>query len=227
MAEDLEELRKLVREKNISTVEDMQNETSKFISKIPNLKEKYEKIVSARGYVLEPSTTIEIAFNELLTKTGGEDIVIDNEKKELYITSGIKKENELGGLSFEKKAKIVKEIIIKSLNSPEELPKPNILDDFEKFVAIRNIFAHVPINWLTPELEFNTNFPYKHFFKLDPKWKDVSIAFNEFMAIQKEILEVIPRYIHRVLIKKKIISTILLGANFGDIPEDDKEHSEQ
>lgn len=222
MVEDIEEFKKLIKEKNISNVEEMQEEASKLIKEIPNIKEKYEKVIHARGYVLEPATNLEIAFNELILKTGGEDLVIDEEKKELHLTTGIKKENELGNLSFNKKAKIVRELMEKILDKPEEIPEPNMLNDFERFVAIRDIFAHVPINWFPSELEFNDNPPYKHFFKLNPKWKNVSTALNEFMNIQKGILEAIPRYIQIILLKEKMMSDILFGTNLKDVPIDDK-----
>ena len=97
------------------------------------------------------------------------------------------------------------------------------MDDFEKFVAIRDIFAHVPVNWFSSELEFNDDPPYKHFFKLDPKWKNLSTALNEFMNIQKDILEAIPRYIRLVLLKEKLISSILFGIDLEEINKDKKE----
>ena len=50
-------------------------------------------------------------------------------------------------------------------NKSGELLQDSLLNDFEKFVALRNIFAHVPINTFSKELEFNDKFPYNNFFK--------------------------------------------------------------
>lgn len=220
MIEYLEKFKRLIEEKGILTVDEMQRESSELIKKIPNLEEKYKKVIHARGYILEPATTLEVAFNELILKTGG-NFVIDPEKKELKIITGIKRENELGSLSFKQKAKLVRQLIENRLNKPEEIPKPSLLDNFERFVAIRDIFAHVPINWFSLGLEFNDRPPYKHFFKLEPKWKDVSVAFNEFMNIQKEMLEVIPHYIKIILLKEKIIASIL-GVDLKDASKENK-----
>jgi len=221
MTEDLKEFDKLIKEKNISYVDKMSEESKKLAEKIPNLKEKYEKVITARGHVIEASVKIETAFNELITKTGGEDLVMDHEKKEFHLITGARKEDDLGGLGFNSKAQIVREIIKKRLNeAPSHSPQPSepdLLDDLDRYIAIRNIFAHAPISWFSQELEFDDNPCYKHFFKLDQKWKNVFLAFNEFMSLQIEILELIPLYIKSVLLKREIFSKILLGKSYEDI----------
>jgi hypothetical protein len=216
MVDDIEEFKKLIKEKDIKTVDEMQRESLEAIKKIPNIQEKHEKATIARGSVLELSIILEIAFNELILKTGGEDFVIDGEKKELHIITGARK--ELGNLSFNKKAKLVKEIMEKTLDKPEDIPKPSRLEDFDKLIVIRDIFAHVPINWFSSELEFNDNYPYKHFFKQNPKWKNLSVALNDFVTIQKGIIELIPYYVRLILIKEKLIANVL----FGDLKEPKK-----
>jgi len=226
MTEDLKEFDKLIKEKKISDVDKMLEESKKITNKIPDLKERYEKIMEkimvARGTVIEASTKIEMVFDELITKTGGEDLVLDHEKRELHLTTGAKKENELGSLSFKSKAMIVREIIKKSLNEPPQTSKPNLLDDLEKFVAIRDIFAHVPVSWFAKELEFDDNPHYKHFFKLNKKWKNVSFALKEFMNLQGEILALIPLYIKSTLLKRELFSNVLLGVDYKDILEEEK-----
>ena len=80
MTEDIEEFRKLVKEKKIKTVKEMQEESKKYVEKnIPGFKEKYEKVIKIRGDVLEGAIIMETAFNELLLRTGGENFVIDGE----------------------------------------------------------------------------------------------------------------------------------------------------
>ncbi|MBN1792485.1 hypothetical protein JW826_02265 [Candidatus Woesearchaeota archaeon] len=293
MTEDLKEYDKLIKEKGISDVNKMLEESKILTKNIPNLKERHEKVVAARGNVIEASVKIETALNELITKTGGENLVIDSEKKELHLITGAKKENELGSLpSFKKRMNVFKEILkkkndeftfteyiqseewkkkqidfvkhfkkcelcgeteqlsahhisyanfghesvsdvkvlcwqcqLEQKQNPIKLPnshEPPLFADLEKFVALRDIFAHVPISWFAKELEFDDNPQYKHFFKLDSKWKNVRVAFEEFMGIQKNILAVIPEYVKQVELERKMMSSILLGTELKNVSEDDK-----
>ncbi len=292
MTEDLKEFDKLIEKKNISDVDKMLKESKKLTEKIPDLKERHEKVVIARGNVIEASVKIETAFDELITKTGGEDLVMDQEKKEFHLITGAKKENELGRLGFNTKVRILKKILkkiddeityrdylqskdwekknsyfvnhfkkckkcggIEQLSShhisyenfgKEEIsdveilcwycqlgqrpkllelpnnPEPPLLADLEKFVALRDLFAHVPVSWFAKELEFDDNPRYKHFFKFNQKWKSIPLALNEFMNLQKEILNLITAYIKSVVLKQEIFSQILLGKSYNDILEEAK-----
>ena len=290
MTEDLKEFDKLIRERKISDVDKMLEESKKLTEKIPDLKERHEKVVIARGNVIEASIKVEMAFDELITKTGGEDLVMIPEKKEFHLITGMKKENELGGLGFKTKVNIIRKIMkkvddesiyaqylqseewgkknkefidhfkkcgrcdnIEQLHSyhvsyenfgneknedaevlcwscglgrkqePIELtnqPEPPLLKDLEKFVGLRDLFAHVPVSWFAKELEFDENPRYNHFFKLDQKWRSISVAVKEFMSLQKEILNLIAAYIKSVVLKREIFSNILLGKNYSDVIED-------
>lgn len=293
MAEDIKEFDKLIKEKKISNVDEMLEKSKKLTANIKNLKEKHEKAVIARGNVIEASIKIEMAFDELITKTGGEDLVMNPEKKEFHLITGAKKENELGGLEFNDKVRILKEILMKmekefvykdyiqseewkkknksfvdyfkkckkcgsteNLSSyhtsyknfgkeeisdvevlcwfhqmeqePKSLELPNIsepplLADLEKIVAIRHIFAHVPISWFAKELEFDSNPKYdKRYFKLNQKWRNVSFAVKEFMSLQKEILDLITAYIKTVVLKRELFSNMLLEKSYKDVLEEAK-----
>jgi len=289
MTEDLKEFDKLIREKRISDVDTMLKESKRITEEIPDLKERHEKVVNARGNVIEALVKVEMAFDELITKTGGEDLVINPDKKEFNLITGVRKENELGGLGFNAKVRILKEILKKiddeityrdyiqsedwgkknsyfvnyfkkcrkcggteQLSSyhisyenfgkeevsdvealcwycqlghkskPIELPnipESPLLADLERFVAIRDIFAHVPVSWFAKDLEFDDNPRYKHFFDLDHKWKSIPVAVTEFMSLQKEILDLITVYIKSVVLKIEIFSNILLGKSYNDILE--------
>jgi hypothetical protein len=294
MTEDLKEFDKLIKEKNISDVDKMLEESKKFVGKnIPNLKEKYDKVVLARGTVIEASIILETAFDEIITKTGGEDLVMKPEKKEFHLITGARKEDDLGSLNFNKKTKILKGILrkiedenvyrdyiqseewkekdnyfinyfkkCKKCDSTEQLssyhisyenfgkegvsdievlcwscqigrkpkplellniPEPPLLTDLERIAVIRDIFAHVTISWLSKDLEFDDSNPcIKHLFNINPKWKNVSIAFNEFMNLQMEILELIPAYIKWILLKRELFSKMLLGKSYNEILEEAK-----
>src|SRR3989344_5921689 len=113
MIEDLKEFDKLIKKKKISDVDKMLEESKRLTKNIPQLKERHEKVVVARGNVLEASIKVEMAFDELITKTGGEDLVMNSEKMEFHLITGVKKENELGGLGFKTKVNIITEIMKK------------------------------------------------------------------------------------------------------------------
>ena len=296
MTEDLKEFDKLIKEKRISDVDTMLKESKNITEKIPDLKERHEKVVNARGNVIEASVKVEMAFDELITKTGGEDLVINPDKKEFHLITGARKENELGGLGFNAKVRILKEILKKidneityrdyiqskdwekknsyfvnhfkkcrkcggteQLNSyhisyenfgKEEVsdvevlcwycqlgqksksielpnnPEPPLLADLKRFVAIRDIFAHVPVSWFAKDLEFDDNPRYKHFFDLDHKWKSIPVAVNEFMSLQKEILDLITVYIKSVVLKREIFSNMLLGKSYKDILEEAEKYNQ-
>ncbi len=293
MTEDLKEFDKLIKEKKISNVDEMLEESKKLTANIEGLKEKHEKVVIARGNVIEASIKMEMAFDELITKTGGEDLVMNLEKKEFYLITGVKKENELGGLGFSDKVEILKKILKKMddevvyreyLQSKEweernnsfvdyfkkckkcegteqlsschiryenfgkeevsdievlcwycqlgrkpktlelkNVPEPPLLADLERLVAIRDIFAHVPISWFSKELEFDDNPRYKkRFFRIDPSWKNVSLALKEFMNLQKEVLDLITAYTKSVVSKRELFSNILLGKSYEEVLEEAK-----
>ena len=106
------------------------------------------------------------------------------------------------------------------------IPEPPLLSDLKKFVALRNIFAHVPVSWFAKELEFDVNPRYEHYFDLDSKWKSIPVAINEFMSLQKEILDLITVYIKSVVLKREIFSNMLLGKSYKDILEEAEKYNQ-
>ncbi|MCX6749121.1 MAG: hypothetical protein NTW17_00035 [Candidatus Pacearchaeota archaeon] len=207
------------KEKEIPTIEDMKKEALKFAESIPNLKEKHQWMTEIRGNVIEFSIIIEESFNEIITRTGKE-LVFNHEKEELYLIAGIRTKKDLPG--FTTKSRDMKKLIEKIFPELEEVSKSNLLDAFKKFEAIRDIFAHVPINWRSSELEFDDNPPYYHFFYLNHKWKNVFAALSEFMSIHKWIIDVILTYNRHILLSQELYSRILLGKSFSAISEEAK-----
>lgn len=218
MTEDIKKFDELARERKISDVDTMIEESKNLTKKeIPNLKEKHEKVINARGNVIEAAIKIEVAFDHLITKTGGEDFVVDTDKKELHLTTGKIKESKIRDLTFNDKIIILKEIVEKSLDDfAIPFDKPNLLDDLDRFRAIRNIFAHVPISFFSKELEFDDNPHYKHYFKLDERWRNIPFAFEEFMSLQKRILDLIAEYTKLEVFKRELLSRMILGKSYND-----------
>lgn len=97
------------------------------------------------------------------------------------------------------------------------IKEPPLLEDLKRIVQLRNIFAHVPVNWFSKEPGFSDNPRYKHYFEFDEKWKNVSFAVKEFMNLQKEFLDLIIVYIKLVISKRDLFSNILLGKSYKEI----------
>lgn len=181
MATDLEEFERMIKEGKITSVDEMLKKSREYAKEIPNFEENFNKIVKGRGYVLELSTILEIAFNEMIVKIC---------KKEIH------------NIPFMKKAKIVKKLL-EEINNGDF--SEEVLKKFERFVNIRNIFAHVPINRnrTSLKLEFNSKPPYKSFFEIEPKWENVSVAVKDYMDMAGEILTTIPKYIEKIIQMEK------------------------
>ncbi|PJA69649.1 hypothetical protein CO155_03590 [Candidatus Pacearchaeota archaeon CG_4_9_14_3_um_filter_35_19] len=94
--------------------------------------------------------------------------------------------------------------------------KENLSVTLERFEALRDIFAHVPVKWDAQDLEFITDVPYKHFFK-DQNWKNVLFANKEFVSNFQWLIDVILAYNQSILFKKEIYSRILLGKSQAEI----------
>ncbi len=200
MATDIEEFDKLVKEKGITSVDEMLKESHEYSKSIPNLEENFHKIVRARGTILELSTILDIAFNEILLK--------------------VAKKERIDKLGFKTKAKFIKNLLEEVNDGRFD---EQILKKFERFVDIRNIFAHVPVNRNKTSLilEFNTQFPYKTFFNLEPEWKEVSIAIKEYMEMADEIIKTIPKYIEIVIAKQN--QDELINKVFEEILKEDED----
>jgi len=213
-----EELKKIDEENKIPTIEEMKEEALKFANNIPNLKEKHQEMVEIRGNVIELSIIIEMCFNQLITSTGKE-MVFDHSKKELYLLKGIRTKKDLPP-RFKTKSNDMKKLIEATFPKLDNVSKSNLSDALNRFLAIRNIFAHAPVNWSSNPLEFQNDIAYKHFFKLEPKWKNVFFALNEFTQLHQWIIDAILAYNRHILLKKEILSVIFLRKSQAKVQEE-------
>lgn len=210
-------------ETKILTVEEMKEKALKVANEIPQLKEKHKFMTETRGNVIEFSIIIEMCFNQFITETGKE-MVFDHENKGLYLIKGIRDKKNLPKLKT--KLRDMRNLIEEIFPKLDDSSKSNLLDAFEKYVAIRDIFAHVPVNWNSTQLEFKDEHIYKHFFKLEKNWKNVLFALNEFTQLHQWIIEIILNYNRNILLKKELLSQIFLGKSQADIQADVKKLNE-
>lgn len=134
---------------------------------IPDIGEKVKKIQLARGAILETSTHIEKLFDELIIRaTNSRDLP----------------------RYFRSKAKAVREIML-AIDPFEEKINKEFLDKLDKQITIRNLFAHVPINTFSEELEFDTDERYLHYFMGDLTLKSVSLSSKMFMDNSDTIMQ--------------------------------------
>lgn len=209
----------MTKETKIPTIEEMKQKALDYANSIPNLKEKQKFMIELRGLTIEFSLIIEQCFNQFIITTG-KDLIIDNEKRTLDLVAGIRNKKDIPKLKTKKEdmKKLIKETFPKL--SEEDILK--LSDAFNKFWAIRDIFAHVPINWQSENLEFIAERPYKHFFDLDDNWKNVMVASVEFTNLFQWIIGIMLSYNRQVLFKKEIYSQILFGKSQIEIEEEAK-----
>ncbi|MDP3966234.1 MAG: hypothetical protein Q8Q04_01750, partial [archaeon] len=205
LVENIEEIKRIIKEKGIKGIDETFEEISNVAKNNENFKENINKIFLARGNVIELSTIIEVSFNELLFQ-------IDKEKYD-------KKDR------FMSKAKRVEELM---LEYPEKMNiKREQFKMFQEFVTLRNIFAHVPINWFSEKLEFEvTN--YEPWFKDHLEWKNASIAIKYFIEIGSQTIELIKSFV-KVFLTQKTMEREINKAVFGveTLPEDVKKIMEE
>ncbi len=196
------------KENKIPSIEEMKEKALKIAEGIPNLREKQKFMTEVRGITIEFSIIIEMCFNNLISATGKE-MIFDNQNKELYLIKGIREKKDMP--KFKTKSRDMTKLIAEAFSNLEEDAKTNLSNSLIRFEALRDIFAHVPVNWDKENLEFIDEEPYKHFFKLDKKWKDVLFAHKEFMNNFQWILEIILNYNRTILLKKELLSQVFLG----------------
>lgn len=211
-------------ETKIPTIEEMRAEALKFADSISNLQEKQKFVNELRGITIEFSIIIEQCFNQFITSTGKE-LVIDPQNKTFDLIAGIRDKRDIPKIKTKKED--MKKLIKLSFQNIGEEGLQIFSDDLERFWAIRDIFAHVPINWKSPDLEFISERPYKHFFELNTNWKNVMVASIEFTGLFEKILSIMMHYHQHTLIKKEIYSKILLGKSQAEIQEEAKKLREK
>lgn len=204
------------REDNsILTVAEMKEKALKIADSIPNLREKFEFMKEIRGSIIELFIIVEICFNQLVTATG-KDLVMNHERKTFDLIAG--KRNKKDIPRFTTKSRDMADLVAQVFPNLDEESKLNLAKNFKRFEALRDIFAHVPINWDSSELEFNDKISsYKHLFRFEPRWKNVFFALSEFTQLHQWIIDIILHYNRSVLLKQEIYSLILLGKSYAEI----------
>ncbi len=203
----------MTEDNNIPTIEVMKKKALKIAEGIPNLKEKQKFMAEIRGITIEFSIIIEMCFNNLISATGKE-MIFDHPNKELYLIKGIRTKKDMP--KFRTKSRDMIKLIEETFPNLDGEAKTNLSTNLERFEALRDIFAHVPINWEVRDLEFISDIPYKHFFK-DQTWKNVLYAHKEFVGLFQWIIDVILGYNRSILLKKELLSQIFLGKSQAEI----------
>ena len=204
-----------MEENKIPTIEEMKKEAFNIARGIPNLREKQIFMTEIRGITIEFSIIVELCFNQLITSTGKE-LVFDHENKTFELIKGIRTKKNLPP-KFKTKSDDIKKLIKKMFIEHGDLPEQTVFDNFDRFIAIRDIFAHVPVNWNATRLEFSSDALYDHFFKLDQKWRDILVAHSEFVGLFEWIVDVILAYNRNILLKKEFLSLVFLGKSQAEI----------
>lgn len=168
-------------EKNPSlSVDEAVEITKESARTLPDIGEKTKKIQLARGAIAETSTHIEKIFDEILIVTGNPQMVSSKR--------------------FMEKAKFIRTLMETFDPNHKEISE-EFLDKLEKTVTIRNLFAHVPLNVFSEEIEFDSSERYHGYFRGDLTLKDVKKGIDIFMGSAQEIMEKTVVFIKRVQIE--------------------------
>ena len=130
-----------------------------------NVDSKLSMMRMMRGMVINDAVEKEALFNELILDSNEPDKVT---------------------VGFRKKAEFIKKLI-QGVDKDKRIFDEDSLKKLESYIIIRNLFAHVPINVFSAELEFETEKHYHSFFKRRLELKNVKLAYSEFMKIGKEL----------------------------------------
>jgi len=170
--------------------------------KIPNIKAKKDEVVLARGHVMELSTIIESSFDEILSVIGKDKIA--------------RKKN------FMPKAKLVEKLMVKGIGGHKFVDDD--LNTFQDFVSLRNIFAHVPIDYHSPKLKFDCK-DHEDYFKRNQKWKDFTFAIYYFTSIMGSTLVLIKSFVNISVAQNKMERAINKSLFGVDVPGDIRDFS--
>jgi hypothetical protein len=174
---DLKDLTEKVAQEKPTNVDEALKITKEFAHQINSLEDKMKKIQAARGAVLESSTHIEKVFDELIARSDKPEMVSSR---------------------FRTKAKFLRKLM--EIFDPEKKTlDEEFLIDLENVVILRNIFAHVPVDYFPADLEFDSSEIYIHYFNGDLKLKNVKFSTNLFMESAKNILAKVPEFIKIVI----------------------------
>ena len=166
MTEDIEGVKKIIAEKGLKTVEEVNKVIREEVRSLPSFEVNEKKIIQVRGSILESAIRVEAVFNEII-KLSNKPEKIDE--------------------PFRSKAKFIENLIKEIVPKNKDFNK-NFFDKFQNFVTIRNLFAHVPTNPFSEKIEFEYQDQYEVFYKGDLSRKDTSKTCKEFVEIGKEIL---------------------------------------
>ena len=175
---DLRDLTEKVVERKPQNVDEILEVSKELAYQISAIEDKMNQIQKARGAVMESATHIEKVFDEILIRTNKPEMVHSSR--------------------FRKKAKFLRGLM-EVFDPEKKVLNEGFLINLEKVVILRNLFAHVPINYFQTDLEFDSSDVYLHFFDGDLKLKNVKYSANLFIDGAKDILQKVPEFIKIVL----------------------------
>lgn len=180
MARDIEEVIRIIAEKNPKTIDELYSMVQEEVKNLPFFKDNQDKMVQMRGSMLEASIQVEVVFNEIILRTNVPSKVTD---------------------TFQKKSDFIKSLM-KSVDFERNKFTKEFFKKMDTFVLIRNLFAHVPNNKFSEKLIFDNAPHFSGFFKQRTDLVDVSSAIKEGISIGQEILPMFVDFIK--LVQKQI-----------------------
>jgi len=130
---DTEELKAIVKAKNPASIEELQKIIEGEADNIPNLTKRIKEMILVRGSIIDMAINIETVYNEIILLTENPGKIKD---------------------VFQKKTDFIKEIM-EALDSQKRHFSEELFEKMDRLVTIRNLYAHVPQEYLSGDIRFN------------------------------------------------------------------------
>lgn len=178
--DSIEELKEFIKKKDPKSIEEMYNVITEAMQKLPDLQDKIKGMQLSRGAIIDIAITIELIYNEIILITDKKEIVKD---------------------SFQNKTDFVKEIM-KHIDKDKKYFSQELFDSMDRLVVIRNLFAHVPINYFSKEMKFDKEEYYYRPKVMELKNKTIKELNKEFVEISQKVIKEFDKVL--ILIKETI-----------------------
>jgi uncharacterized protein YjgD (DUF1641 family) len=204
MVTDIEEVKKIIKEKNLKTGEETYETMQDIARESPFLEKNSKIIAKMRGKVMEASTHIEEVFNQIILNVPKTDML--GNMISSYILFHNPPQNDLSNLcnpkpfikkQYEKSLAMVTDTFMKKSGYVKNIMRihdttgvyfnKDFIKKYSQLVFIRNRFAHVPFNMLSKNLEFSKEAHYDRYF-MNATSRDIKTNYNEFGRLYTEIL---------------------------------------
>jgi len=158
---DTEELKAIVKAKNPASIKELQEIIQGEADKIPNLTKRIQDMILVRGAIMDMAINLEIVYNEIIILTETPEKIKD---------------------FFQRKTEFIKEIM-QNLDPEKKHFDQDLFEKMDLLVTIRNLYAHVPQEYLSGDFRFNGGDHYYNKKTMHLKGKPIKELNTDFVNL--------------------------------------------